>query len=149
MIQLRGFGFFGEHEYVRETAEPVSIVLTSVDLELFMDNYDVDVWSWDGGFCFQACHGSEIFGDYVDYWGEVKRNNKGALRTLAKLYLNNLYGKFSTHPDVTQKVPYLDEETDTVKWRLGEHEERADNERSIYSGQGRKQIHSAKKYQAN
>lgn len=124
MIQLRGFGFFGEHEYVRETAEPVSIVLTSVDLELFMDNYDVDVWSWDGGFCFQACHGSEIFGDYVDYWGEVKRNNKGALRTLAKLYLNNLYGKFSTHPDVTQKVPYLDEETDTVKWRLGEHEER-------------------------
>lgn len=124
MIQLRGAGFYGEHEYVRDTVEPVSIVLTSVDLALLFDNYDVDVLSWDGGYMFQAMHGSDIFGEYVEYWGEVKRTSKGGMRQLAKLMLNNLYGKFATHPDVTQKVPYLDEETDTVKWRLGDEEKR-------------------------
>lgn len=116
MIQLRGMGFYGDHEYVRETVEPVSITVTSVDLELMFDNYDVTVWSWDGGFKFQSMPGDEIFGHYVDYWGEVKRTSKGGMRQLAKLMLNNLYGKFSTHPDVTQKIPYLDEETDTVRW---------------------------------
>lgn len=124
MVQLRGAGFYGEHEYVRDTVEPVSIVLTSPDLQLLFDNYEVDVLSWDGGYRFQAMHGSEIFGDYVEHWGEVKRTSTGGMRQLAKLMLNNLYGKFATHPDVTQKVPYLDEETDTVRWALGEEDTR-------------------------
>lgn len=124
MIQLRNAGFYGQHEYVRRTVEPVSITLTGVDLELMFDNYEVDVLSWDGGVKFQAMHGSEIFGEYVEFWGEVKRTSKGGMRQLAKFMLNNLYGKFATHPDVTQKVPVFNKERDIVEWRLGDEETR-------------------------
>lgn len=124
MVQLRGMATFGQHEYVTDTIEPVPLVLTSVDLEQLFVNYDVDVWSWDGGYKFQARDGAEIFGDYVEHWGEVKRTSTGGMRQLAKLMLNNLYGKFATNPDVTQKVPRLDPETDHVVWETGEEESR-------------------------
>lgn len=124
MVQLRNAGFYGQHEYVTKTVEPVSVTLTCVDLELMFDNYEVDVLSWDGGVKFQAMHGSEIFGDYVEFWGEVKRTSTGGMRQLAKLMLNNLYGKFATHPDVTQKVPVFNTCRDIVEWEMGEEETR-------------------------
>lgn len=123
MIQLRNSGFYGQHEYVRETVEPVQLTLTCVDLELLFENYDVSVLSWDGGYWFQTLPGSEIFGPYVDHWGKIKRESKGGMRQLAKLMLNNIYGKFATNPDVTPKVPHMGADG-IVKWELGEHEER-------------------------
>ena len=123
MVQLRNSGFYGQHEYVRDTVEPVQLTLTCVDLELLFENYDVDVLSWDGGYWFQTLKGSEIFGPYVDYWGKIKRESKGGMRQLAKLMLNNIYGKFATNPDVTPKVPMMGDDG-VVKWVLGEHEER-------------------------
>ena len=123
MVQLRNSGFYGQHEYVRETVEPVQLTLTCVDLELLFENYDVDVLSWDGGYWFQTLPGAEIFGPYVDHWGKIKRESKGGMRQLAKLMLNNIYGKFATNPDVTPKVPVMGEDG-VVRWVLGEHEER-------------------------
>lgn len=123
MVQLRNSGFYGQHEYVRDTVEPVQLTLTCVDLELLFENYDVDVISWDGGYWFQTLSGAEIFGPYVDYWGKIKRESKGGMRQLAKLMLNNIYGKFGTNPDVTPKVPMMGDDG-IVKWVLGEHEER-------------------------
>lgn len=123
MIQLRNSGFYGEHEYVRKTVEPTQITLTCIDLRLLFDNYDVDVWSWDGGYWFSTAHGSELFGPYVEHWGKVKRESKGAMRQLAKLMLNNIYGKFATNPDVTGKRPVMGDDG-CVKWVMGEHEER-------------------------
>ena len=124
MVQLRNMGYYGDHEYVRETVEPVELTLTSVDIALLFDNYEVDVISWDGGYKFRAMDGAELFGDYVEFWGKVKRTSKGGMRYLAKAMLNHLYGKYATGLDVTPKVPYLDPETDTVKWRLGDAETR-------------------------
>ena len=37
----------------------------------------------------------------------MKKNNTGAKRQLAKLLLNNLYGKFATNPKTQIKKPYL------------------------------------------
>lgn len=122
-VQLRNSGFYGKHEYVRKTVEPTQITLTCVDLRLLFDNYDVDVWSWDGGYWFSTAHGSELFGPYVEHWGKVKRESKGAMRQLAKLMLNNIYGKFATNPDVTGKRPVMGGDG-CVKWVMGEHEER-------------------------
>lgn len=48
MIQLRNSGFYGDHEYVRETVEPVTISLTCIDLQLLFENYEVDVYEWLG-----------------------------------------------------------------------------------------------------
>ena len=123
MVQLRNSGFYGQHEYVRDTVEPVQLTLTCVDLELLYENYDVAVHSWDGGYWLQTLKGAEIFGPYVDYWGKIKRESKGGMRQLAKLMLNNIYGKFATNPDVTPKVPMMGDDG-VVKWVLGEHEER-------------------------
>lgn len=123
MIQLRNSGFYGEHEYVRKTVEPTQITLTCIDLRLLFDNYDVDVWSWDGGYWFSTAYGSELFGPYVEHWGKMKRESKGAKRTWAKLLLNNIYGKFATNPDVTGKRPVMGDDG-CVKWVMGEHEER-------------------------
>lgn len=123
MIQLRNSGFYGQHEYVRETVEPVQVTLTCVDLELLFRNYDVDVLSWDGGYWFQTLPGGELFGPYVDYWGKIKRGSKGPMRQLAKLMLNNIYGKFATNPDVTQKRPRMGDDG-IVKWELADPETR-------------------------
>lgn len=123
MVQLRSNGLFGMHEYVRECPEPVQITLTCVDCALFFGNYDVEVWSWDGGYSFRTAHGSRLFGEYVEHWGSIKRASKGPKRQIAKLMLNNIYGKFATNPDVTPKVPVMDE-GGTVRWVLGPAETR-------------------------
>lgn len=55
-----------------------------------------------------------IFKDYIDKW--IKRKNEATLtgnkgqRTLAKLMLNALYGKFATSLDVRSKYPVLSKE---------------------------------------
>lgn len=123
MIQLRNCGFYGAHEYVRDTVEPVTITLTCIDLQLLFENYEVDVYEWLGGYAFRTMHGNELFGKYIEYWGSVKRASRGAMRTLAKLMLNNIYGKFATNPDVTQKYPVLKDDG-IVHWELAEPETR-------------------------
>lgn len=128
-IQVKG-SRFNEVEYLRLIDEPVTIACTNVDLDLWNDQYDIDVLSYNGGWLFQGITG--VFDQYIDKWMEVKANNTGGLRTLAKLQLNSLYGKFATNPDVTPNIPHLDRETDTVKYTLGAEERR----NPIYTAMG-------------
>lgn len=95
------------------TGEPcdpyVTATLSTVDWELLQTYYDIEVISYDGFVVFKAATG--LFDDYIDYWTEQKikaaeTDNKG-LRTIAKLYLNNLYGKFGSNPNRTDKSPHL------------------------------------------
>lgn len=72
------------------------------------------------GWKFKAEKG--VFNRYIDKWGAIKMENEGAIRQLAKLMLNSLYGKFGTNPDITPKIPYF--EDNIVKWKLGEKEYR-------------------------
>ena len=41
---------------------------------------------------FQGAH--NLFENYINFWGEVKQNNKDGKRAIAKLRQNGLYGKF-------------------------------------------------------
>src|SRR5699024_6828587 len=50
-----------------------------------------------------------------------KITKKGGEKLLAKLMLNNLYGKFASNPDVTGKIPLLDEDG-KLKMVQGEEE---------------------------
>lgn len=127
-IQLKSYGDrFKPNDYLVDNGfEPVWLCLTSVDLELFFEHYEVNVIEWRGGWKFKAAYG--LFDEYVDKWVEVKNKatidgNEGQ-RTLAKLMLNSLYGKFALNPDVRSKIPYLDYEKDKVAYRLGEPEQR-------------------------
>lgn len=87
--------------------EEQTLCMTSIDLKLFFDHYDVEDVEWLSGYKFTAQKG--LFKRYIDKWIYMKNNYKGAVRALAKLMLNSLYGKFGSNPDITQKIPTLDE----------------------------------------
>lgn len=90
----------------------VTATLSNVDWQLLQEFYDVGVVAYTGYYVFKAKRG--LFDDYIDFWTEqkIKAGKEGnmGLRTIAKLYLNNLYGKFGTNPQRTDKVPYMDED---------------------------------------
>lgn len=114
-IQIKHGGRFTSTEYLDSSRdalgnEEVTLVLTNVDLELFFEHYDVTVIEYEGGWKFKKCQG--VFNEYIEFWTEIKIANskeKSALYHLAKLMLNNLYGKFATNPDVTGRYPYIDD----------------------------------------
>lgn len=118
-IQLKNSFRFNPTSYVTSSGgEPVQMTLTSVDLELFLKHYDVYDIEYQCGWKFKAVKG--IFTDYITYWGNIKMNNDGAIRQLAKLMLNSLYGKFGTNDVKCQSIPYLEKETGLVKFKRGE-----------------------------
>lgn len=107
-IQLKRNHAFIPTQYITSSrGEITEMILTSVDLQLFLDHYDVSYIEYVCGWKFKSKIG--MFKEYIDYWMHIKETTTGALRQLAKLMLNNLYGKFGTNPKKGKKVPYLDE----------------------------------------
>lgn len=74
----------------------IEFTMTETDFLLFVKHYDI--WDLDiKDYCvFDTFIG--IFDEYVEKFMQMKIDNDDniALRTLAKLFLNNLYGKFSS-----------------------------------------------------
>lgn len=124
MMQIK-HSVFTETEYLETSGEErPTLTLTSVDLKLFFEQYDVFNITYGGGWKFRGS--TQLFDMFVDKWMEVKEkatleNNK-ALRTISKLFMNNIYGKLSSNPLVQGKIPYI--EDGIVKYRLGEESER-------------------------
>lgn len=119
-IQLKNNRAFIETEYLTTSeGDVVELTLTSVDLALFLDHYDVYDLEYVNGWRFKGAKG--LFMDYIDYWMKVKETTTGAMRQLAKLMLNSLYGKFATNPNARRKIPYLDEDN-VVRYKLGDDE---------------------------
>lgn len=112
-IQIKGsFGRFMDNEYLKSSVnketgedEPVEMFVTSVDWELIQEHYHVENVKYISGWKFMAKTG--IFNDFIDYWTMIKTTSDGAIKVLAKLMLNSLYGKFASNPDVTGKIPQL------------------------------------------
>lgn len=147
-IQLKHSFSFKANEYLESsddgTGYPVTLVLTKPDLELFFEQYDVDVVSWDSGWKFKGAIG--IFKDYIDYWSAQKINAKKegnkAQYLISKLFLNSLYGKMGTNPLGSKKQPQMDHD-EVMRYIVLQREER----KSIYvacasfvTAYGRKQI---------
>lgn len=110
-------------EYLTSSkGEDVTMCLTSVDLELFLKHYNVYNLTYHSGWKFKSTTG--LFKDYIDKWMKVKiestKSGNKSMRTLAKLMLNALYGKFALNPHVQSKIPYMHE--GVVKFKLGEPE---------------------------
>ena len=119
-IQIKGNNMFLGTEYLREIEDPTTLVVTNVDWDLYNDHYDIEVLSYNGGWRFQSAVG--MFDKYIDKWSEIKAKEKGGKREIAKLHLNSLYGKFASNPNVTGKIPYL--EDGVVKLKRGDSETR-------------------------
>ena len=95
-------------EYLTTSGDQeVTLCLSSVDIDLFFKHYDVDVIEYVDGWMFKAT--DTIFKPYIDKWMKVKiestLNGNKAMRTLSKLMLNALYGKFALNPNVQGKFP--------------------------------------------
>jgi hypothetical protein len=120
-IQIKKNMLFVGTEYLEVIDEPTTLMMTNVDFDLMCDHYDVTVLSWDSGWRFRAAHG--IFDSYIDKYMKIKAHSTGGIREISKLFLNSLYGKFATRPDVTGKIPYLDE-NGTVRLKVGPDETR-------------------------
>lgn len=121
-IQLKNNRAFIETQYLTSSnGEIVQMTLTNVDLQLFLEHYDVLNLEYIAGWKFKGQVG--IFKDYIDHWMKIKETTTGAKRQLAKLMLNSLYGKFATNPKSRKKTPYLDED-DVVRYHVSDLEER-------------------------
>ena len=86
----------------------VELVLTMTDFELLKEHYELVDFEILDGCWFYAEIG--LFDSYMEKYKTMKMNNKGALRELAKLFLNNLYGKMASSTDSSFKVAYLKED---------------------------------------
>lgn len=83
----------------------VEMTLTMTDYILFKEHYNlVDFEILDGCWFYTEIG---IFDEYIDTYKKIKMESKGAMRELAKLFLNNLYGKMASSTDSSFKYPYL------------------------------------------
>lgn len=86
----------------------VTMTMTMTDYILFREHYNVIDFEILDGCWFDTEIG--IFDTYINKYKEIKIHAKGALRTLAKLFLNNLYGKMASNTDSSFKLAYTKED---------------------------------------
>lgn len=109
----------------------IEMTLTNLDIEMLFENYFIYDYQPLDGYIFDTKKGYEptaeefnsltyeqyididgkgsIFYNYIKKWRQVKENNTGALRDIAKRMQNMLYGNFGKHIDGKVKLPFIDE----------------------------------------
>lgn len=123
-IQIKhSLNYKGNEYLTTSNNEVVCLVLTSIDLKLFLEQYNVYNLEYVSGWKFKSLVG--IFKNYIDKW--IDRKNKATIegnlgiRTLSKLMLNSTYGKFATSLEAQGKIPMILED-EIVHYKLGEKE---------------------------
>lgn len=109
-VQVKyGTHYYGTEYLTSSDDEEMVLTLTSVDLELFYEHYDVVNEEWIKGWKFQSSTG--LFTDYVDKWTGIKIQSKleknYGMYILSKTMQNALYGKFGTKGERRSKIPYM------------------------------------------
>lgn len=102
--EYQKYYFFGKtdgEKALHDTA--VTMVLTMTDLKLFLEHYDVENFELLDYCEFATKIG--LFDEYMEKYKRIKQVSKGATRELAKLFLNNLYGKMASSTDSSFKIP--------------------------------------------
>ena len=97
------------------TGASVTLTLTQTDFALIKDHYDLYDFQILDGCYFEAVSG--LFDRYIDKYKKIKLTSTGAIRELAKLFLNNLYGKMASNTDSSFKYAIPDE-TETLNYAV-------------------------------
>lgn len=82
----------------------VILTLTMTDFELLKKHYElVDFEILDGCWFYSEIG---LFDAYIEKYKKIKIESDGAIRELAKLFLNNLYGKMASSTNSSFKIAY-------------------------------------------
>lgn len=112
-IQIK-HSIFRDNEYLKTSDGIVELTMTKPDYELFHEQYYCEYEEIEEFWVFKAVKGKSLFGSYIDHWFEMKEKatmeKNPVLRTIAKLMLNNLYGKLSTSTKSGSKKPFINDE---------------------------------------
>ena len=109
--------------YGNEMPALVEMTLTQTDWKLLLEHYNLaDTTILDGCY-FETAIG--IFDNYINKYKKLKQESKGARRELAKLFLNNLYGKMASSTDSSFKVAYLREDNAVGFYTVNANEKEA------------------------
>ena len=86
----------------------VTMTLTCTDFNLLLEHYELCDFEILDGCYFETSLG--IFDIYINKYKKEKLESTGAKKQLAKLFLNNLYGKTASSPESNFKVAYMKED---------------------------------------
>ena len=100
----------------------LTLTLTCTDYYLLLEHYNVYEFEILDGCYFFSRVG--IFDEYIEKYKKMKLENKGALRTLAKLFLNNLYGKMASSTDSSFKLAYMKDDESIGFMTIKENEKK-------------------------
>lgn len=100
----------------------VELTLTMTDYQLIKEYYELVDFEIIDGCYFYSMVG--IFDEYINKYAKIKKESKGALRELAKLFLNNLYGKMASSTDSSFKIAYVKEDKSIGFMQVVEHEKK-------------------------
>ena len=89
----------------------VTLTLTETDFNLIREQYYLYNCEILDGCYFKAVSG--IFDEYIEHYRDIKISSEGAVREIAKLFLNNLYGKMATSTDSSFKYAFLKDDKST------------------------------------
>ena len=97
-------------EYI-EHEDGVELTLTTPDIELLHQTYDVDMWNVQEKYVFSSEIGQ--FRDFVFHQNDIKikagKEGNGAKRQEAKDMMNTVSGKFALNPMASIKVPHFED----------------------------------------
>lgn len=121
-IQIKNHPYktFKGNEYIYDSLGMQELYLTNVDYELFLKHYDILEIEFIDGYMYRGYAG--FFDEYVNRYFDIKIASEGAVKEEAKLFLNNLYGKFVQKIMGYSMVPIL--ENGIVKLKRAKEEVR-------------------------
>lgn len=96
--------------------QKVTLTLTCTDWELIQQQYDLYDVRILHGCWFYAIKG--VFDEYINHYAKIKQESTGAVRAIAKLFLNNLYGKFATNNNSSFKTAEYDEDKERLEYTI-------------------------------
>ncbi|MBO5948956.1 hypothetical protein J6Q66_09005 [bacterium] len=88
----------------------MELYMTQHDFDLFKKHYEIIDIEFFDYLEFGVTRGSALFGPYLEKYKKIKENSTGGTREVAKLFSNNLGGKFGTSPNASFKICSLNED---------------------------------------
>lgn len=104
----------GEHLYLEKSEMVMDFALTNIDYDLFCDHYYTYELEIKESYIFTAV--PNIYNEYIQGFNYQKENAQdGGTRLQAKLFNNNLYGKFGTNPNRENVILRINKDTKLIE----------------------------------